>query len=480
MWNFIVEKMKTYPCATFFNERVVYTYSQIINMVIGHGKLLKSELPQKAKCAILCDSGLNCALAIFACWYANLVPIPMSINYGIKHCCKIIELTEPDMLIVDTDIYHDLSPFWYNLITKTITVKNNIISDAILDDIAIIMCTSGTTGTPKGVMITEHGLQQNILKIVEYFDINSKDRIMIARPLYHCAVLTGELLISINNGLDIGFFDDKYNPNAILPFTVKNAISVLCGTPTLLNHLSTFIQRNKITHLIKNIAISGECLSETIAINIRKGFPDTAIYSVYGLTEASPRVSYLPPEKFNDYPDSVGVPLTGIQIKITDENQNDLPIKSQGLIMVETPCIMKGYYKNDEITQKVIKNNWLSTGDVGYINEMGYLYILSRIDDMIIKSGMNIYPKEIENQIVSIEQIQECVVYGVDSDIGQAIALDLVLNNTNKAITKKELMILLAEVLPAYQMPSEINILDSINKNASGKIVRPRRKNDKI
>lgn len=474
MWTFISQKLKKYSSSNLFNEKTALTYAQVVNLSIEHGKILKIQLPQRSKCAILCGSELNCALSILACWYANMIPIPMSMNYGENHCCKIIELTQPDILITD-NVNIDFFKYKYNLLSKRFIGNKTVpFYDDNMESIAIIMCTSGTTGTPKGALITQNGLKQNVKKIARYFDIDSHDKILLARPLYHCAVLTGEFLVSIYNGLDIGFFDDKYNPNNVLRFAIKNKISVLCGTPTLFNYLSTFIQRYQTEHSIKKVALSGECLSKKIAANIRKGFIKTEIYNVYGLTEASPRVSYLPSKRFDCYSESVGVPLDDIQIKIVDRDYNTLPANVHGFVMVKTPCVMKGYYKNEDATENAIINGWLNTGDIGYKDENRYLYILSRADDMIIKSGMNIYPKEIESQIVNIDQIQECVVYGVKAETGQAIVADVVLKDESKTMKKKEVMVLLSAVLPAYQMPSEINVVDSLNRNASGKIVRTR------
>lgn len=479
MWLFLYQQIKRFSKSILFDKQNTYSYEQIIDIVMLNGKQLGVKLQSSTKCAILCDAELNTAIAILSCWNANMIPIPMSKNYGEKHYKAIIELTKPDLLITDDPKSYEFSNFMYDINCKKFIGRMPPIQiDQELKDIAIIMCTSGTTGMPKGTMITFAGLKKNILSIAKYFAIKTNETILIARPLYHCAVLTGEFLIALYNGLNVSFTDEKYNPSNILQLAVKHNVSVLCGTPTLLNHLSILIKRNNIIHSIKKMAISGECLHENVAINIRKSFPKTEIYNVYGLTEASPRISYLPPEKFDNYSESVGVPLADIQIKISDESNNELPVNFHGFIMVKTPCIMKGYYRNENATEKVIINGWLNTGDIGYKDENGYLYILSRTDDMIIKGGMNIYPKEIENQIATIKQVQECVVYGTKTDIGQTITVDLVLMDDYKTIPKKEMMILLSTVLPAYQMPSEINIVDSLNRNASGKLVRARRKND--
>ena len=137
---------------------------------------------------------------------------------------------------------------------------------------------------------------------------------------------------------------------------------------------------------------------------------------------------------------------------------------------------MKGYYKNKRATQEAIIDGWLNTGDVGYKDQEGNLFILSRADDMIIKGGMNIYPKEIEDQIIKINQIEECVAYGKRGEVGENIAVDVVLKcSGEKLISKKELAALMSNVLPSYQMPSEINIVDTLKRNASGKIVRMRK-----
>lgn len=472
MWNFLRPKFNQYNTAYFSDKERKFTYEEIKNLAFDHGERLKDRLKPQSKCAILCEKGLNCSLGILACWYAEMIPIPLSINYGVNHCKKIIELTHPDILITDGDL--EFLQFQYNLLEKKFTgVTLNMKGEEELEDVGLIMCTSGTTGIPKGVLIENNALKQNVLRIAEYFDIDMDDTIMIARPLYHCAVLTGEFLIGLYNGLNIFFFDDKYNPGSVLQCAVKNKVTVLCGTPTLFSHLSACIRRNHIKHSIKIIAISGECLNKKTALAIRNSFRETTIYNVYGLTEAAPRVSWLPPEDFDKYPESVGVALNGIKIKVVDEQGEEQSADTHGYVIVKTPCLMKGYYKNKIATQKVIIDGWLNTGDIGYKDKNGYLYILSRADDMIIKGGMNIYPKEIENQVSNIEQIEECVVYGKKTDISETIAIDVVLKcYGDKLVSQKELAALISNVLPPYQMPSEINVVEALKRNASGKVIR--------
>jgi len=477
VWNFLINQISQHREAIFFDKDNRITYSILMNIVKQKGDILKGRLKPKSKCAILCNSNFKSAVAILACWYSDLIPIPMSKHYGESHCNNIILLTCPDLLITDDiTLKSEYDIFGFNIDNNEFYGEyHKNPCEFILEDIAIIMCTSGTTGNPKGVMITEKSLIENVVNISKYFKITCNDTILIARPLYHCAVLTGEFLISLFYGVNICFFDDIYNPLAIIKSINENCITVLCGTPTLINHIATFYKRNKETSNMRTIAISGECLSELVAKNIRGIFVNTNIYNVYGLTEAAPRVSYLFPELFDEYSESVGAPLNGIIIKIVNDNFQELPQNEIGNIIVDSPSVMKGYYRNTGLTESTVKNGWLKTGDLGYINEKGLLYIISRADDMIIKAGMNIYPKEIETKLKTNKSIYDVVAYRIKTHNGQGIALDVVLSAESKTLAKRELMNICAGVLPSYQFPDEINIVDNLQKNASGKVIRHNR-----
>ena len=457
MWEYIKNWISQNPKSILFDKNTIISYDELMQTAEKNGNHLKKSLPAKTKCAVLCDKGINAAVSVLSCWYAGMVPVPMSKNYGQKHCQNIIDLVEPAAILYD------------NTIDITCT---SLTAEDCLNDVAVIMCTSGTTGTPKGAMITEQGLIKNMENISKYFNLQKDDKIIIARPLYHCAVLTGELLVSLYKGLNIGFFDEVYNPASVIDYINRHEITVICGTPTLLNHISMYLKRKPCETHIKKIAVSGECLTRTIARNIRSVFPETEIYSVYGLTEAAPRVSCLPPEHFDAYPESVGIPLNDTIIKIADaqNREKELQSNTHGKIMVTSPSIMKGYYRNEDLTAAVVTDGWLDTGDIGYKDENGFLYIASREDDMIIKAGMNIYPGEIENVINELPVIESSVAYGVNGNI----AINVVLNKGYDNIGVKELMKIFGNALPSYQMPSAVNITEQIERNASGKIIRRR------
>lgn len=473
VWEFILNRLIENKQSVFSDDSTQITYDKLIENVIHKGEVLKSKTKPKTKCCILCNNNFYTGIAMLSCWYAGLIPIPMSKNYGKDHCNKIIEVTQPDLIITDEDCQHNLTIF--NIINEQFS-NNNVskIFEEILQDVGIIMCTSGTTGKPKAAMITEKALINNVINISKYFKLNNEDRILIARPLYHCAVLTGEFLISLFCGVNIVFLNSIYNPLSIIKVLKKQEITVLCATPTLFSHLATFYEKQNIESELRIIAISGECLTSETAIKLRKTFKKTLIYNVYGLTEASPRVSYLNPKLFDSYPESVGVPLENTYIKIYDDDFNSVPINTEGKVAVKSLSIMKGYYKNSELSSRMLKDDWLLTGDMGLVDNNGLLYIKGRADDMIIKAGMNIYPKEIENALKANNAFEDVLAYGIKNNYGQLIGLKVILTDDYKYLNEKKILSICSKILPHYLLPSKVEIVKELNKNASGKIIRPK------
>lgn len=480
MREFLFERMRLYPNSRIRDEEKEYTYLEFMEEAKRHGENLLQAFPCKSKCGVLCKSNLWTALALLACWHADMVPIPMSLQYGLKHCEQIIEETEPDVLITDIADEDEFGQYLvgnrYDMnASLVVSLQKKVIPDPVLKDVGIILNTSGTTGRPKGAMIYTLGLQKNVEAIHRYLEIGPEDEILIARPMYHCAVLTGEYLVSLYHGVSILFLGGsegmQYNPIAVSSLAMKEKVTLLGGTPTLFRHLARLQNRAKCESSLRVITLSGECMTEKVAKAIREAFPKTLIYHVYGMTEASPRISFLPPELFDQMPTCVGQPLYQTYIQVMDGEGVELAAGQPGNVRVKSPSIMKGYYRKEEQTAKKLEGGWLNTGDIGYMDEEGRLYILSRSDDMIIKAGMNIYPKEIENALADLPMIKEAVAYGVSELEGTGIGIDVVLND-GWDYEMKDLLSLIAGVLPSYQMPSKIRKVVALTRNASGKVVR--------
>ena len=452
LWQYIKNRMQFNPQQKVCEDEREITYEGIISFVEGFSK----ELKDIKCCAILCQSEMAASLALLSCFAAEVTALPLSQRYGELHCNKILDEIGPDALIIEEN--GELKIFY--------TENNSYVEPNIHP--ALIMCTSGTTGSPKGIMLTEKNVLTNVLDIVSYFEIENYDTILISRPLYHCAVLTGEFLTALVKGVKIRFYSGVFNPAIVLKMLKEYHITVFCGTPTLLSMMARFKRKNQVEYL-KHICISGECMSMETGLNIGKAFPNAKIYHVYGLTEACPRVSFLPPHIFKKYADCVGVPLHSVSLKIV--SHNGLPVKPNevGILWVKGDNVMTGYYNNPEKTAEVLKNGWLCTGDLASFTENGLLKIKGRADDMIIKAGMNIYPQEIEGALKIDGRVRDVFV---SSYMDDKLGVQIELNITGDFSDVSEVKDLCRTNLSAYQVPTRINLLDEIPKNGSGKIIR--------
>ena len=441
LYDFIQERMCQFSNQIISDETRKFTYSEFVSATecFSRGLILP-------KYGVLCKSELNTALGVFACIKAGVTAVPLSARYGEVHVNQIIQHMNISHIITDE-----------NGVLEVKKMSELIDETEDLIDVALIMCTSGTTGKPKGAMITYENLIANLQDIERYFKINDSDTILIARPIYHCAVLTGEFFISLCCGLNIRFYNGEFSPFRLIQEISDSQVTVLGGTPTLFYHLCQMIGRSKMKLPLRVIAVSGECMTESVADTMRKTLPDTDIYSVYGLTEASPRVSALPPEQFDKYPLSVGFHLQSVAIKI--ENSE---------LLIKGKTIMKGYYNEPTQTSKVLNDNWLHTGDSAVMDGEGRITVKGRIDNMIIRAGMNIFPQEIENALKSHSRIFEVLAYGEQKDVTQKICVKVKTDCLNKA----DIMGICQKHLPAYAIPDEVEIVDFIPRNASGKLIR--------
>lgn len=452
LWKYLKNKMQPNMQQTVCEDGAVMTYEELVIFAEEFSKKLSGI----RCCAILCQSEMAASMILLSCFAAGVTALPLSQRYGELHCNKILDEISPDAVITDQD-----GEFQIIYINDS-TYKEPRVHPAL------IMCTSGTTGTPKGVMLTESNIMANVSDIAAYFKIDTADTILISRPLYHCAVLTGEFLTALAKGTSVRFYSGVFNPMRIVKMLQEYGISAFCGTPTLLRMMTHF-KRDTEDILLKHICVSGECMDFEVGRQIADAFEGAKIYHIYGLTEACPRVSYLPPELFNENADCVGLPLRSVSLKILSDDGKPVGVNEIGTLWVKGNNVMAGYYNDPQKTSEVLKGGWLCTGDLALFNEKGLLKIKGRSDDLIIKAGMNIYPQEIESALNMDPRVHEVCVCGYnDEKLGMQIVLNVVGDFASVAEVKE----LCYAYLPSYQMPTRINLVDELPKNGSGKVIR--------
>jgi len=455
LWKFIKEKMLSNPKQLMCEENSSFSYEE----AVIYAEVLSEKIRSESRVCILCSSEMFSALGVMACFAAEVTAIPLSMRYGKEHCCRIMEQICPDALI--TDIRGSLEVVYLERSDKTVP-----------DECALMLFTSGSTGKPKGVMLSEKNLLCNALDICEYFKIDSSDKLLISRPIYHGAVLTGELLVSLIKGAKICFCSGKFDPQRMLRLIEKEKITALCATPTVFSVISRMAGKYDVSS-VKTIVVSGEKLSSAVAESIAKAFGGAAKYHVYGLTEASPRVSYLPPELFSEKHGSVGFPLRSVSVKIVSDNGQPAIPGETGVLWVRGDNVMLGYFDDPEQSARVLRDGWLCTGDAAYIDKDGMLYIKGRSDDLIIRAGMNIYPAEIEGVIEEDSRVKEVVAFPIYFDDG---ACEIGMKIAGDFSDVSEVRELCINTLPLYAVPVQIELVDALEKTATGKKTKHKQK----
>ena len=253
--------------------------------------------------------------------------------------------------------------------------------------------------------------------------------------------------------LEICFYEESFQPARLAKYIDENDVQVFGCTPTLLYHLSRYLQGES----LNSIVLSGERLTEGVANIIKEKLPGKKFYNVYGMTENSPRVSTLCPEEFFDKIGSVGKPIMQTKVKTKDRE-----------LLAKSRPLMQGYIGYKEKTKEKFRNGWLHTGDMARIDGQGYLYVLDRKDDMLIRSGINFYPAEIESVALQINGVQNCMVYGEEDILyGQKICMKAAADIAVAALRKE-----LVARLPAYLIPDKILLVESLAMMPSRKVKR--------
>lgn len=471
MWDYVKRRMRLYPKSEISSQDKKVSFASLLKWVgaAAHG------LPLVSKCAVLCRREFNAARGLMLCFEAGITAIPMPVTYGGEACEKVWRATGFDLVIVDDPGVLELLPGYTGGVFQLDVglTEAAVFSDADreLRQAALIMSTSGTTGAPKCAVITSGGLLANLLDIQRYFMPGCKDSICICRPLYHCAVLTGELLFSLANGLHIHFHEGGFEPRGLLRELEEDEITVLCATPTLLHCLCKAAMRRNKRLALRHIAVSGECMTHTTADLIQRALPHAEVYHVYGLTEAGPRVSCLSPSLFKTHPLSVGRPLDTVRLRVVRPGEEvECAEGEDGDVQVRGPSVMRQYYRDAKATGRAFSGGWLNTGDVGRL-EGGLLYLRGRRDGMMIRAGVNIYPQQIEGPLLEREEVEDVLAVGADREAGGQ-GIRLLIQPARPGAGQAQMLAVCRKCLPPHLMPDFIEVVDVIPRNQSGKKIR--------
>ena len=339
-------------------------------------------------------------------------------------------------------------------------------------DTAVIVYTSGTTGYPKGAMLSHNNLIANVKSCSSFIKVVKKDKFLLALPMFHSFTFTACILMPLANGASIIALFSIQPFKEVLKNILLHGVTVFIGIPKLYDILS----EKKVPWFIKIFLRIRTCISGSAPLsgqtleNFKKNIKLTLLEG-YGLSEAAPVVAVNPlfgVQKAG----SVGIPVPGVKVKIVDKDMNELPVGQPGEILVKGKNVMLGYYNKPEETKEIIIDGWLRTGDIGKLDKEGYIYIVDREKNMILSQGMNIYPREIEETILMHNAVEETAVIGIQDDKLNEIPIAFIVIKPNQSLGRKEILDFCKERLARYKCPRKFIFLEKLPRSGVGKILK--------
>ncbi len=336
------------------------------------------------------------------------------------------------------------------------------------DDLAVLIYTSGTTGRPKGAMLTHGNLLHNVAscrKVLEAVDV---DRFALVLPMFHSFMLTVCILLPLLVGGSIVLVRSLHPPKNLLLEILRHRATVLPAIPQLFRALA---QVPPPPNLSLRLCISGAAPLPVDTLREFNARWPARLVEGYGLSEASPVVS-LNPLRGTQKPGSIGLPIPEVEISIRDDQGRELPRGQVGELCVRGGNVMRGYWQRPEDSAQALRDGWLYTGDVGYMDEDGYTFITDRKKDMLLVNGINVYPREIEEVIYHFPGIREAAVIGRPDPRKGEQPVAFVAVNDGLALDTDALIAFLKERLADYKVPRHIVQVAALPRNATGKVLK--------
>ena len=359
------------------------------------------------------------------------------------------------------------------LMKRRTSSKPDIIVNS--DDIAMLQYTSGTTGRPKGVMLSHYNLVVNALQCRNWVSdtVEGEERVLGWLPFFHSFGMTACLGFTINCAGTLILIPNPSNLKYILETIEKEKITMMPGVPTMYAALGNYKKTSNYNLNSIRACISG---GAPLMENVKKRFielTDSKLVEGYGLSEAAPVTHSNPINGINKI-NSIGIPVPDTECKIVDleKGEKEVPIGERGELIIKAPQVMKGYWNQQKMTEEAIRNGWLYTGDVVTMDKDGYFHIVDRKKDIIIVKGFNVSPTEIEKVICLYPKVEDAAVIGIPNDYrGEEIKAFIILK-AGETIDKTKLLEYLKERLANFKLPRTIEFVDTLPKNIMGKLLR--------
>jgi len=343
------------------------------------------------------------------------------------------------------------------------------VADRDRNDPAVILYTSGTTGAPKGAVLTHGNVAKSTAVATTLVEMSADDVILGALPFFHVFGQACALNSATKLGACISLVP-KFDPKATLEAIQRDGVTLFEGVPTMYSSVLNFDQRDEYdTSSLRVGIVGGQAMPVEVMERFEQAF-DIEVLEGYGLSETTAVGTFNYPGERK--PGSIGKPVEGIEVKIVDDHRDEVPQGEIGEIAIKGPNVMREYWNKPEETEQDLRNGWFHTGDMGHIDEDGYVFIDDRKKDMIIRGGENVYPREIEEVLYQHDGIEEVAVVGVEHErLGEEVAAAVVLKEKD-SVRADEIRDFALDKLAKFKAPTKVWFLDELPKGPTGKILK--------
>lgn len=454
------------------DERV--TYGELRNLVsLYRNQLYEMGIRRGMKVGLYSANRAEFIYVHLAVISLGAVIIPINNSLVDREVDYILKDGEASLLVTDTKLsvsipsvdIHDLD---FQARQRKASEAPAFPSDLTEDEVCAFVYTSGTTGSPKGAMLTHRNLVRNVEQFTQMVIFKPEDKILCVLPMFHCYGLTTVIHAGLMHGSTIVILRSK-NPSEIINAIVEHSVTMAIMVPPMYNLLARRGEPS-VMQTVHDFISGGAPIPQPVAQDFYDRFHHP-VREGYGLTEASPVVSVLPSDRLKYL--TVGPAIPGVEVKIATDREGPYQPGTVGELLVRGDNVMKGYWHREEETKKVLEpDGWLHTGDLAYMDEDRFIYIVDRLKDLIIVNGENIYPGEVEDCIYEVEGVSECAVIGHPDPLRGQVVWAYVVMKEGYDFDENRIRKYLSRNLASYKIPRRFIPMDALPKNASGKILK--------
>ncbi len=458
------------------------SFKQLFTSAIQLASYLRNEFGQNKNILLLSVNNQFFLIAYFAIIKSGNVCIPLDPNIEKENLEFISGLTKPVLVFMTRDIERKLMVDSAECIFPD-TINNACAKgsnkwgkeDFNKEACAEIIFTSGSTGVPKGVMISHKNLIANTESIIAYLKLTHNDRMLVVLPFYYCYGLS-----LLHTHLRVGGSIVFNNSFIFLGSIINNLLEYKCtGFAGVPSHFQILLRKSdnfKTTKFpdLKYVTQAGGKLAPIFIDEFRNSHPEITFIVMYGQTEATARLSYLPPELYESKRGSMGKGIPGVKLRVVNENGKDIKPGETGEVIARGDNIMLGYFGDKEGTSNAIRNGWLYTGDLGTVDQDGYIFLTARKKEIIKVGGKRISPKEIEAVILEIPEVVDCTIEGIEDQLlGEALKATIVIRTNNgKEAFEDRIKQHCAKHLALYKIPQVFELKEQLVISATGKKIK--------